>query len=58
MSYFPKLKKQPKQGQDASDEPETLFNFTARLKSSANFKQVCHPKGFDIVENELNDIVV
>jgi hypothetical protein len=49
MSYFPKFKKsdEPKE----EDEPEILFNFSAKLRSLHNFKQVCHPQGFDVIEN-------
>ena len=55
MSYFPKFKKSEDR---QSDEPEILFNFTAKMKSLHNFKQVCHPAGFTVTENSMNDIVL
>jgi hypothetical protein len=57
MSYFPKLKRQPKiEGED--EEPEVLFNFSARLRSGDQFKQICHSKNFEIDEVSLNEVTI
>jgi hypothetical protein len=60
LSYFPRLKKSAVKVDEASlaNEPEVPFNFTCNLKSMYNFRQVCHPRDFEVTEHSLNYVTI
>ena len=59
MSYFPKLKKQPKKdGEAAESEPQIVFNFSAKLRSGNSFRQICHPKTFNVTEASPFEVLI
>lgn len=62
LSYFPKLKNQPlkEEEKDAeyANDPEVPFNFSCHVKSSENFISICHPKGFEVIENATNSVII
>lgn len=51
MKYFPKLKK-------LEDENEIPFSFSAVIKSRDQFRQICHPKQFEVIETSLNEVSI
>lgn len=50
MSYFPKY--------DKANAEEIMFNFSAEIKSEYKFRQICHPVGYNVIENSQNEVII